>query len=79
MLYAQLRIGPGVIPDAQRSSVNLALVIDTSGSMEGDAIAHAKQAVRRMVASMSDGDRLALVSFDSDVEVLLESTEDGSR
>jgi len=74
LLYAQLQIGPGAIPEVARTSANLALVIDTSGSMEGEAITRAKEAAKQMLASLVDGDRLAVVSFNTDVEVLLPST-----
>jgi Ca-activated chloride channel family protein len=74
LLYAQLRIGPGDIPAPEHSNVNLALVIDSSGSMEGEGLARAKEAAARMVAAMADGDRLALVTFDTEVQVLIPST-----
>lgn len=43
---------------------SLALVIDRSGSMSGERLALAKEAARRMCASLRDLDRVALVAYD---------------
>lgn len=58
-----------------RPHINLALVIDTSGSMEGEAIENARAASRSLVQMLEPGDRLALVVFHSRTEVLMPSTE----
>ncbi|MEX1365632.1 MAG: VWA domain-containing protein [Nannocystaceae bacterium] len=42
----------------------LTLAIDTSGSMSGDKIEHAREAARRLVDQMHDGDQLSIVTFD---------------
>lgn len=57
-----------------RPPVNLALLVDTSGSMEGKAIADARSASLALLRSLAPGDRLAVVAFDSKAEVLLPST-----
>jgi len=48
---------PGHVPTA------LTLAIDTSGSMRGDSIVHAREAARRLVEQLADGDRLSIVTF----------------
>lgn len=48
---------PGHTPTA------LAITIDTSGSMMGEKIKHAREAARRMVAELEDGDILSVVTF----------------
>ncbi|TSC24074.1 VWA domain-containing protein [Corallococcus sp. Z5C101001] len=53
----------------QRVPVNLALVVDRSGSMEGGKLADAKRASQALVKQLKTGDRLALVHFGSDVTV----------
>jgi Ca-activated chloride channel family protein len=58
----------------KRQPVNLALVIDHSGSMAGKKIADARAAARAVVAQLSDGDRLALVIYDDTAKVLVAST-----
>jgi Ca-activated chloride channel homolog len=55
--------------------VNVALVIDTSGSMEGKPLEDARSAARALVRSLADGDRLAVVAFGTRAEVLQASSE----
>lgn len=55
------------VPGAQRAPVNLALVIDRSGSMSGQKLQQAKQAARQLVNQLKDTDRLAIVHYGSDV------------
>lgn len=67
----------GIAPKAtlaRRQPVNLALVIDRSGSMGGKKIADARAAAQAVVAQLRDGDRLALVIYDDVAEVLRPST-----
>lgn len=71
---ARLRIGTVAPPETERPKVNLALVVDTSGSMEGRAIENARAASIAMVDELADGDRLAVVVFHSTSEVLVPST-----
>jgi Ca-activated chloride channel homolog len=49
--------------------LNVALVIDASGSMEGQWIEAAKQAAVEIVQALGDRDRVSVVSFSSDVQV----------
>ena len=58
-----------------RVPLAVALTIDTSGSMAGDPIAHARLAARKVVDSLVDGDILTLVTFDSQARSLLMPTE----
>lgn len=53
---------------AARASAAVGLVIDTSGSMEGDKIQDARLAAKRLVESLADGDIVSLHTF-SDVAV----------
>jgi len=52
-----------------RVPVDLALVLDRSGSMEGDKLLFAKQAAQQLVAQLRPGDRAAFISYASDVTV----------
>lgn len=55
------------VPGAKRAPVNLSLVIDRSGSMNGEKIAHARQAALALVDQLDEHDRLAIVHYGNDV------------
>lgn len=69
--YLQIVIEGFAPPKNQRMPVNLALVIDRSGSMRGDRLEKAKEAALMVVDSLSATDILSVVTYDSSVEVLL--------
>ncbi len=73
-VVARVRVSVPSTASLRRPALNLALVIDTSGSMDGRPIEDARAAGRALVESLRDGDRLAVVTFDSRAEVLLPST-----
>jgi len=52
----------------------LTLAVDTSGSMRGKKIQHAREAARRLINEMEDGDIVSLVSFSVYAEVLVPRT-----
>jgi Ca-activated chloride channel family protein len=56
------------VPGAQRAPVNLALVIDRSGSMSGFKLEQAKQAARQLISQLTSADRLSIVHYGSDVK-----------
>ena len=57
----------------EKSPVNLALVIDRSGSMGHGSLEAACQAARSIAESLEETDRLSIVTFDHQAEVLLEA------
>jgi len=59
----------------QDKRLNLALVIDRSGSMRGTKIEDARDAAIQMLERMRDGDRVALISYSDDVSVDVPSVE----
>jgi Ca-activated chloride channel homolog len=80
-IEARIRVAVSTIERTERPSVNLVLAIDTSGSMEGAAIEHARTAALTLLAKLSNEDRIAIVTFDSETKVLVSSTklDQGSR
>lgn len=59
-------------PVKKRLPLNLSVVIDRSGSMEGQKIAHTREAVKYLVNQLSHDDVLSIVLYESAVEVFLE-------
>lgn len=68
-LRAERREGEGM-----KEALNLALVVDRSGSMSGTKIADARTAAVQMLERMRDGDRVAVISYSDEVRVDAEST-----
>jgi Ca-activated chloride channel family protein len=57
-----------------RPPLNAALVIDRSGSMSGDKIRYAKTAAKDFIRAMRAGDRIALITYSNDAELVVPST-----
>lgn len=67
-------------PDAGRHSpVNLSVVLDHSGSMEGAKLEKARQAASAALDRLEDDDVFSLVQFDSEAELLLPPERVGNR
>ena len=58
-------------PASRRAPVNLALVIDKSGSMGGEKIARAREAALEAVRRLSADDLVSVVVYDNGVRVLV--------
>ena len=54
----------------RRTPVNAAIVIDRSGSMQGERIAAAKEGARVALKRLSSDDTVSLVSYNHDVDVM---------
>lgn len=57
-----------------RPTVNVALVLDRSGSMAGRKIEMARKAVEHAVRLVNERDRLALICYDTEIDTLLGAT-----
>jgi Ca-activated chloride channel family protein len=57
-----------------RVPVDLALVVDTSGSMAGAKMDNAKAAAKQIVDSLADGDIVSIDAFDNDARPIAEPT-----
>ena len=69
--YAELVLSADAAEEAkQRAPLSLAVVLDTSGSMGGEKIEQAKNAVIELLREMHADDEIALVRYDSDSAVV---------
>ncbi len=69
--YCMLRISaPEIEQSTKRKPLNIALVIDKSGSMRGDKITSVKKAVNHLVQNLSNEDILSIIAYNQKVEVL---------
>jgi Ca-activated chloride channel family protein len=73
-VLTRIRIDTRSLSGEARPAINLALVVDTSGSMQGEPIADARRASLALLETLRPEDRLAVVSFNSETDVLLPST-----
>ena len=58
-----------------RTPVNVAIVLDKSGSMQGDKITHAKQAAIMAIDRLGPNDIVSVLSYDHTVQVLVPATK----
>jgi Ca-activated chloride channel family protein len=73
--YLLARItAPRAAAGLTRPPVNLAIVLDRSGSMSGAKLSVAKQAVEAAIARLQPDDRFSVVVYDDVVDVVIEST-----
>ena len=75
---AYLRVGlKGFEADdlGERRPVNIAIVIDKSGSMSGEKIAKAKEAAIMAIRRLCSNDIVSVVTYDSKVNVLVPATK----
>src|SRR5690606_26809930 len=63
------------IPPADRKPANLTFVIDVSGSMDRDnRLGLVKQSLQLLIDSLQPSDQIAIVTYGSDAQVVLEPT-----
>ncbi|OGO56649.1 MAG: hypothetical protein A2Z32_13265 [Chloroflexi bacterium RBG_16_69_14] len=70
---------PRATAERARPPVNLAIVLDRSGSMSGEKLRVAKAAVEEAIARLQPDDRFSVVVYDDVVDVVIESTSASSE
>ncbi|XZE54176.1 vWA domain-containing protein [Planctomycetaceae bacterium SH139] len=65
--------------EVERPPINVTIVLDKSGSMQGSKIEQAKQAAIAAVQRLQDQDIVSVVVYDSQVEVLVPATRASDR
>lgn len=58
----------------KRPALNVALVLDRSGSMHGAKLAYVRQAAAYVLDMLTEGDRAAVIAYDHQVMMVAEST-----
>lgn len=59
--------------EMERPPLDLALVIDTSGSMVGEPIEYVREGLLRMLDDLRPEDRVSIIAFSDEAEVLIEA------
>jgi len=67
------------LPEARRAPLNVAIVIDKSGSMQGNKIQQAKAAARAALSQLGPDDIVSIVAYDDTVDVLVPATKVSDR
>lgn len=68
-------IGSAEDLEKNRAPVNMAIVLDRSGSMQGEKIMHARQAAEMLINRLSPNDIVALVTYSDTVMVDIPATK----
>jgi Ca-activated chloride channel family protein len=64
---------PDISAESKRPRLNLSIVLDRSGSMEGEKMAYARQAAADCVDQLLPQDRVSVVIFDDVIELIVPS------
>jgi Ca-activated chloride channel homolog len=70
-LLVRVRVRGLPLASAKRPPLNVALVVDASGSMAGEGIEQGRAACGKLVDAMADGDALSIVTFGSQAKVIV--------
>jgi len=70
-LHLSVEVATPAAKSGARAPLSIALVVDRSGSMAGEKLENARQAAREMIRRLSPTDSLAIVAYDSTVDVLV--------
>ncbi|MFK7735658.1 MAG: VWA domain-containing protein [Pirellulaceae bacterium] len=78
--YLRIALTGFDIPNKEtRQPVNVAIVIDKSGSMQGEKIRQARKAAIGALERLGDDDILSIITYDSTVHVLVPATKASDR
>lgn len=73
---ANVLVKSAELASSEDEPLDLTLVMDTSGSMAGEAMAGAKDAAKALVSELAPADRVAVISFADSVVVVQDYTAD---
>lgn len=70
--YLLVEVKGGTVELKERAPLNVSLVLDRSGSMEGEPLAYSKRACQFVIDQMASSDTCSLVVFDDQVKTQIE-------
>ena len=74
-LFVGLGFASNIEADSwKREPLNLVAVVDKSGSMDGQPLAHVRASLRKILGQMNDNDRMSIVLYGDTSHVYLEPT-----
>ncbi len=73
-LAVRVRVKGLPLEDKKRPPINVALVVDASGSMDGAGIEEARNACAAMLDELKDGDAFSIVTFGSQPKIVVEAS-----
>lgn len=75
-VHLELILGAETLPDTEspRVPTDLVVVLDRSGSMQGEKIRQARAAIHQLISQLEPDDRFGLVAFSSNAEVAIPLT-----
>jgi Ca-activated chloride channel homolog len=73
-MFVSLDLSARDAKDGKRPPLSVAIVLDRSGSMDGEKMEQARQAALAFVERMGADDRIAIVQYDDNAQVLMPST-----
>lgn len=62
-------------PEGERAPINVAIVLDRSGSMQGEKIEKAREAAINALDLLKPADIVSIIAYDTDVNVLVPATK----
>ncbi len=75
-LYIYIVVQGGNAPkDTKRRPLNLSVVLDRSGSMQGDKLKYVKQAASFLTDQLNADDRISIVTYETSVDVIQPPTK----
>ena len=78
-VFMKVRLEGLAIEEKERAPVNVAIVLDKSGSMSGRKIERAKEAAMAAIDQLNAEDIVSIVFYDSTVRVLIPATKVSNR
>ena len=72
-LYIETRVSEIIADKKKRIPLNIAVVIDRSGSMQGEKMEFARKAAKDIIDKLAIEDFISIVAYDDEVEIILPS------